>query len=161
MKKYITVKNNLERIFLSQRVQNKTFQIIKEKQKLIVEYYDSFIAVNITGIITIFYFFNDTCEQPHNDFIDVTLNEKYLLRNILKGSLKKINVIIEGADGVGKSTLINGIFKEELTKEGEISQKNKRGKNTTTTIKLYEIEKIDLIGYINTVNCYKNIVKKL
>ena len=50
MKKYITVKNNLERIFLSQRVQNKTFQIIKEKQKLIVEYYDSFIAVNITGI---------------------------------------------------------------------------------------------------------------
>ena len=27
--------------------------------------------------------------------------------------------------------------------------------------KLYEIEKIDLIGYINTVNCYKNIVKKL
>lgn len=57
MKKYITVKNNLERIFLSQRVQNKTFQIIKEKQKLIVEYYDSFIAVNITGIITIFYFF--------------------------------------------------------------------------------------------------------
>ena len=42
---------------------------------------------------------------------------------------------------MGKSTLINGIFKKELTKEGEISQKNKRGKNTTTTIKLYEIEK--------------------
>ena len=42
---------------------------------------------------------------------------------------------------MGKSTLINGIFQKELTKEGEISQKNKRGKNTTTTIKLYEIEK--------------------
>ena len=95
MKKYITVKNNLERIFLSQRVQNKTFQIIKEKQKLIVEYYDSFIAVNITGIITIFYFFNDTCEQPHNDFIDVTLNEKYLLRNILKGILTQDRAVKE------------------------------------------------------------------
>lgn len=46
-----------------------------------------------------------------------------------------------GNSGVGKSTLINGIFQKELTKEGEISQKNKRGKNTTTTIKLYEIEK--------------------
>lgn len=127
MKKYITVKNNLERIFLSQRVQNKTFQIIKEKQKLIVEYYDSFIAVNITGIITIFYFFNDTCEQPHNDFIDVTLNEKYLLRNILKGSLKKINVIIEGADGVGKSTLAQNLAVEGILTQDravkEITQK--------------------------------------
>ena len=118
MKKYITVKNNLERIFLSQRVQNKTFQIIKEKQKLIVEYYDSFIAVNITGIITIFYFFNDTCEQPHNDFIDVTLNEKYLL---------KINVIIEGADGVGKSTLAQNLAVEGILTQDravkEITQK--------------------------------------
>ena len=28
-----------------------------------------------------------------------------------------------------------------MTKEGKISKKNKKGKNTTTTIKLYEIEK--------------------
>ena len=46
-----------------------------------------------------------------------------------------------GNSGVGKSTLINAIFKKQITKEGEISQKNKKGKNTTTSIKLYEIEK--------------------
>ena len=46
-----------------------------------------------------------------------------------------------GNSGVGKSTLINGIFKEDITQEGEISKKNKRGKNTTTAIKMYEIEK--------------------
>ena len=45
-----------------------------------------------------------------------------------------------GNSGVGKSTLINNIFKEEVTLEGNISEKNKRGKNTTTSIKLYKID---------------------
>ena len=44
-----------------------------------------------------------------------------------------------GNSGVGKSTLINGIFKRDITQEGEISKRNRRGKNTTTAIKLYEI----------------------
>ena len=59
------------------------------------------------------------------------------LKKAIKGNINAFS----GNSGVGKYTLINGIFQEELTKEGEISQKNKRGKNTTTTIKLYEIEK--------------------
>ncbi len=45
-----------------------------------------------------------------------------------------------GNSGVGKSTLINSIFKKDVTQEGEISKRNKRGKNTTTAIKLYEID---------------------
>ena len=45
-----------------------------------------------------------------------------------------------GNSGVGKSTLINYLFKKEITEEGEISKRNKRGKNTTTDIKLYELE---------------------
>lgn len=44
-----------------------------------------------------------------------------------------------GNSGVGKSTLINSLFASNVTQEGEISKKNKRGKNTTTSIKLYEI----------------------
>lgn len=40
----------------------------------------------------------------------------------------------------GKSTLINNLFGQNITQEGEISNKNKRGKNTTTAIQLYEIE---------------------
>ena len=46
-----------------------------------------------------------------------------------------------GNSGVGKSTLINGIFKDIITEEGEVSHKNKKGKNTTTSIKLYKIDK--------------------
>ena len=45
-----------------------------------------------------------------------------------------------GNSGVGKSTLINSIFKKDVTQEGVISQKNKRGKNTTTQVNLYKIE---------------------
>lgn len=45
-----------------------------------------------------------------------------------------------GNSGVGKSTLINAIFKESITQEGEISKKNKKGKNTTTSTVIYEID---------------------
>ena len=46
-----------------------------------------------------------------------------------------------GNSGVGKSTLINAIFEKDITQEGEISKKSRRGKNTTTSTKLYEIDK--------------------
>ncbi len=46
-----------------------------------------------------------------------------------------------GNSGVGKSTLINAIFNKEITEEGEVSSRNKRGKNTTTATRLYEIDK--------------------
>lgn len=59
------------------------------------------------------------------------------LKNELKGKISAFS----GNSGVGKSTIINALFNEEITKEGEISSKNKKGKNTTTDIKLYELEK--------------------
>ena len=59
------------------------------------------------------------------------------LKEQLKGEINAFS----GNSGVGKSTLINAIFKQNITEEGEISQKNKRGKNTTTAIQLYEIDK--------------------
>lgn len=62
-------------------------------------------------------------------------------------SLMKNNInVFSGNSGVGKSTLINAIFNNNVTQEGEISQKNKRGKNTTTAIKLYEIDKDTFIA---------------
>lgn len=58
------------------------------------------------------------------------------LRDVLNGNINAFS----GNSGVGKSTLINALFKKDITEEGEISKKNKRGKNTTTSTKLYEIE---------------------
>ena len=64
---------------------------------------------------------NLNCEEIHNE---------------LKNNISAFS----GNSGVGKSTLINRIFKEFITEEGEVSHKNKRGKNTTTSTKLYKID---------------------
>lgn len=43
-----------------------------------------------------------------------------------------------GNSGVGKSALTNNIFNEEVTKEGETSEKLQRGRHTTKHVELYE-----------------------
>ena len=64
------------------------------------------------------------------------------LRNVLKSKIS----VFSGNSGVGKSTLLNDLFEDNLTLEGKISSKNKRGKNTTTTVKLYELEENTFIA---------------
>lgn len=59
------------------------------------------------------------------------------LREILQGNIN----VFSGNSGVGKSTLINAIFEKDMTQEGEISERNKKGKNTTTSTCLYEVDK--------------------
>lgn len=59
----------------------------------------------------------------------------------LKKELSNNISAFSGNSGVGKSTLLNAIFEKDITQEGQISIKNKKGKNTTTAIRLYEIEK--------------------
>lgn len=58
------------------------------------------------------------------------------LKEILKNNINAFS----GNSGVGKSTLINAIFSSNITEEGDISKRNQRGKNTTTSTKLYEID---------------------
>ena len=58
----------------------------------------------------------------------------------VKEILKNKVSVFSGNSGVGKSSLINAIFDTDKTQEGEVSKKNKKGKNTTTDTKLYEIE---------------------
>lgn len=58
------------------------------------------------------------------------------INSVLKNNITAFS----GNSGVGKSTLINGIFKDKIAEEGAISSKNKKGKNTTTTVELYKID---------------------
>ena len=64
------------------------------------------------------------------------------IRDLLNGEI----TAFAGNSGVGKSTLINSIFKQELTQEGNISDKNQRGKNTTTSTTLYKYKENSYIA---------------
>ena len=67
------------------------------------------------------------------------------IKELKKELLNNTNAF-SGNSGVGKSTLINSIFDKDVTLEGEISKKSKRGKNTTTYTRLYEIDKNTFIA---------------
>ena len=64
----------------------------------------------------------------------------------LKKELKNKISVFSGNSGVGKSSIINALFEEDKTQEGEVSKKNKKGKNTTTDTKLYELEENTFIA---------------
>lgn len=71
----------------------------------------------------------------------------------LKGNIEEIKEILRnninafsGNSGVGKSTLINQLLENRVAQEGEISHKNKKGKNTTTSVNLYKLEENSYIA---------------
>ena len=81
----------------------------------------------------------------NNEIIETNAKKNigiYELRNVLKNKIS----VFSGNSGVGKSTLLNDLFEDNLTLEGKISSKNERGKNTTTTVKLYELEENTFIA---------------
>ncbi len=86
----------------------------------------------------------DEIEKIYTDIgykvIRTIAKESYGIEEVKK-ILKENISAFSGNSGVGKSTLINSIFGDNTTQEGIISSKNKKGKNTTTTIKLYKIDK--------------------
>ncbi len=61
-----------------------------------------------------------TCSAVSNDGIDE-----------LRKSLKGKTTVLAGPSGVGKSSIINALFKESCAQTGDISEKIKRGKHTT------------------------------
>lgn len=79
---------------------------------------------------------------------------KIIQTNAKEGiKVEEITALLEGEttafagnSGVGKSTLINSIFEQELTQEGDISDKNQRGKNTTTCTTLYKYKENSYIA---------------
>lgn len=65
---------------------------------------------------------------------------KDIISNINKSTQANQIIALSGNSGVGKSSIINSILNTDVTISGEVSYKNKRGKNTTTITSLYEID---------------------
>lgn len=88
-------------------------------------------------------YIHEVYEKIGYTVIDTIAKEKIGIEKI-KSLLKDEITAFSGNSGVGKSTLINSLFGENKTEEGNISKKNQKGKNTTTNVTLYKINN----GYI-------------
>ena len=74
--------------------------------------------------------------KPEKSFIEVTNNPIYQNENIQNGSIKKSNIIIEGTDGVGKTTTIT-----KLLEDGIICQD--RCEDVISKNMMFDIDKYD------------------
>ena len=74
--------------------------------------------------------------------VDIINSSKYdeeshkKIRNILSGKISAFT----GNSGVGKSTLLNCLYKGLFLKTGDVSKKLKRGRHTTRHVELFPIE---------------------
>jgi ribosome biogenesis GTPase len=71
----------------------------------------------------------------------------------IKSKLKNKITVLAGQSGVGKSTLLNKIMKENVMETGDISRKTDRGKHTTRHAELIKLKSggyiIDTPGFSN------------
>lgn len=98
----------------------------------------------------------DLENREKNEIIETYKNAGYTVIETIANNKKGIDEVrkilrnnitaFAGNSGVGKSTLINAIFEKNITEEGLISQKIKRGKNTTTNITLYKLDENEYIA---------------
>lgn len=117
-KKYICMKKNLKDRFLSDKqlldVQCDEYESedsfnIKTEIWLDPKTGNTFFIQNVDGIIDLFLIPSSSNIFINKDFLDVTKNSLYEIDNILNNSIAVTNTYIEGADGTGKTTVVNGL----------------------------------------------------
>ena len=69
--------------------------------------------------------------------ISVVSAKEDINKDSLLDILKNESSILLGQSGVGKSTLINWLLEEQTIKTNTLSEKNRRGRHTTTTTKVH------------------------
>ena len=69
--------------------------------------------------------------------ISVVSAKENINKDSLLDILKNASSILLGQSGVGKSPLINWLLKEQTIKTNTLSEKNRRGRHTTTTTKVH------------------------
>ena len=59
--------------------------------------------------------------------------------DMLRKELENMKTVLAGSSGVGKSTLINLLFEDEMAKTSEVSSSHYKGRHTTTSSTVYEL----------------------
>lgn len=102
---FLALKDNLLDIFLADKKFLKSCAMFQYGKKVRKNIYQNFFTISIEDI-TLIYITQSEKYLIHNDFIEVTNNERYSILNILAGFVTSTNLVVEESDGVGKSTLV-------------------------------------------------------
>ena len=134
------ISNITQMIFVLSTKNPKPDLLMLDKQLAYAEYLGikSIIIINKIDLSDVYKEIKEVYESIGYKVILTNAKEQKGIKEV-KEALKNNIRVFSGNSGVGKSTLINSLFENNMTQEGEISQKNKKGKNTTTTVKLYDL----------------------
>ena len=134
------ISNITQMIFVLSTKNPKPDLLMLDKQLAYAEYLGikSIIIINKIDLSDVYKEIKEVYESIGYKVILTNAKEQKGIKEV-KEALKNNISVFSGNSGVGKSTLINSLFENNMTQEGEISQKNKKGKNTTTTVKLYDL----------------------
>lgn len=134
------ISNITQMIFVLSTKNPKPDLLMLDKQLAYAEYLGikSIIIINKIDLSDVYKEIKEVYESIGYKVILTNAKEQKGIKEV-KEALKNNISVFSGNSGVGKSTLINSLFENNITQEGEISQKNKKGKNTTTTVKLYDL----------------------
>ena len=134
------ISNITQMVFVLSTKNPKPDLLMLDKQLAYAEYLGikSIIIINKIDLSDVYKEIKEVYESIGYKVILTNAKEQKGIKEV-KEALKNNISVFSGNSGVGKSTLINSLFENNMTQEGEISQKNKKGKNTTTTVKLYDL----------------------
>lgn len=120
-RKYVTVKDLLYKKFMSDKVflGSREYNVNQNGKDytIVVEKYKDFKVLDVAGKIKIFRLPQREDFIIWSDWVDVTDNPLYTVKNILNGSLSFSNSFLEGTDGTGKTTVTNALAEEGIITE--------------------------------------------
>ena len=137
------------RKFLSDEFTESIFEIVNNFSKVEEKWIDFLQGPEIDYKISqLKEQFGDLFDKLYeNEKVSKKINNKFIYNiqtSFIKKELNKMNFIIIGNSGVGKSTLINEIFGEHLAQEGN-------GKRTTLENKKYESKLVPFLSLLDTM----------
>ncbi|MFA6859782.1 MAG: hypothetical protein WCR30_00110 [Clostridia bacterium] len=115
---YITLKDVLYKRFVLDKnyVSSELKEIVwnGKKNTIKIDLYKECRILNINDKIKLIYIPIDSNIFIYDDLVDVTKNPLFKIENILNGSLVFSDTIIEGADGVGKTTIATSLAQQGI-----------------------------------------------